>query len=105
MKALENIAALAADHNVNMLDEQAVIAMLRKCSEKPYTYIRVYKDAQLFGKHISAIKPGDTVLHNGQVCTVSASNLSRGDFMGALLFGDSYSLGNKPVIVITNVRF
>lgn len=62
MKQLENIAALMAAENINML-------------------------------------------HNGQVCTVTASNLSRGDFMGALLFGDSYSLGNKPVIVITNVRF
>lgn len=99
MKALENIAALAADHNVNMLDEQAMIAILSSDDA------RVYKDAQLVGKHISAIKPGDTVLHNGLVCTITASNLSRGDFMGALLFGDSYSLGNKPVIVITNVRF
>lgn len=99
MKALENIAALAADHNVNMLDEQAMIAILSSDDA------RVYKDAQLVGKHITDIKPGDTVLHNGLVCTVTASNLSRGDFMGALLFGDSYSLGNKPVIVITNVRF
>lgn len=99
MKALENIAALAADHNVNMLDSEAVIAILSSDGA------RVYKDAQLVDKHITDIKPGDTVLHNGQVCTVSASNLSRGDFMGALLFGDSYSLGNKPVIVITNVRF
>lgn len=104
MKALENIAALMAAENINMLDSEAVIASLKKTVAPEYN-IRVYKDAQLFGKHISAIKPGDTVLHNGQVCTVSASNLSRGDFMGALLFGDSYSLGNKPVIVITNVRF
>ena len=104
MKQLENIAALMAAENINMLDSEAVIASLRN-TVLPVHNIRVYKDAQLFGKHISAIKPGDTVLHNGQVCTVSASNLSRGDFMGALLFGDSYSLGNKSVIVITNVRF
>lgn len=104
MKQLENIAALAADHNVNMLDSDMMIAMLRKCSI-PATNILIYKNAGLVGKHISEIKPGDTVLHNGFAHTVSASNLSRGDFMGALLFGDSYSLGNKPVIVITNVRF
>lgn len=104
MKALESIAALMAAENINMLDSEAVIASLSKTCAPSYN-IRVYKDAQLFGKHISAIKPGDTVLHNGQVCTVTASNLSRGDFMGALLFGDSYSLGNKPVIVIANVRF
>lgn len=104
MKALENIAALMAAENINILDSEAVIASLRD-TVLPATNIRVYIDAQLVGKHITDIKPGDTVLHNGQVCTVSASNLSRGDFMGALLFGDSYSLGNKPVIVITNVRF
>lgn len=104
MKALENIAALMAAENINMLDSEAVIASLKETAAPGYN-IRVYKDVQLVGKHITDIKPGNTVLHNGQACTVSASNLSRGDFMGALLFGDSYSLGNKPVIVITNVRF
>lgn len=104
MKQLENIAALMAAENINMLDSEAVITSLRS-TVLPVHNIRVYEDAHLVGKHISAIKPGDTVLHNGQVCTVTVSNLSRGDFMGALLFGDSYSLGNKPVIVITNVRF
>ena len=104
MKALENIAALMAAENINILDREAVIASLKETAAPGYN-IRAYNDASLVGVHISKIKPGDTVLHNCLVCTVSASNLSRGDFMGALLFGDSYNLGNKPVIVITNVRF
>lgn len=104
MKALEKIAALLKAEGINILDRDAVIASLSQTCAPSYN-IRVYNDAQLVGVHLRDIKPGDTVLHNGQVCTVSASNLSRGDFMGALLFGDSYSLGNQPVIVITNVRF
>lgn len=104
MKALENIAALMAAENINMLDSEAVIASLKETAAPEYN-IRVYKEAHLFGKNVSAIKPGDTVLHNGIVRTVSASNLKRDGFMGALLFGDSYNLGHKPVIVILKVRF
>lgn len=104
MKDLEAIAALMIAENINLLDEQAVIASLKETAA-PAHNIRVYKEAMLFGKHISTIKPGDTVLHEGQARTVTARNLTRDGFMGQLLFGDSYLMGNKPVIVILNVRF
>lgn len=50
-------------------------------------------------KHISEVKIGDTVMHNGSLKTVSQGNLKRG-FMGITLWGDSYRLGTVPVVVI-----
>ncbi len=47
--------------------------------------------------HISTIKPGDTIIHNGVLTTVSASNIKSGGFLGTTLFGDSYSAGHKKV--------
>lgn len=47
--------------------------------------------------HISQIKAGDTVLHNGEVKTVSGTDIKQDKFMGTTLFGDSYLLGNKKV--------
>ena len=47
--------------------------------------------------HISSIKPGDTVKHEGIIKTVSKNNIKRCSFMGLTLFGDSYQLGYKPV--------
>ena len=47
--------------------------------------------------HISEIRPGDTVEHNGAICTVCRNNIKTGGFMGRTLFGDSYSFGMKPV--------
>lgn len=47
--------------------------------------------------HINDLRHGDTVLHNGELVTVSRSNLRRDAFMGRTLCGDSYRLGTKPV--------
>lgn len=47
--------------------------------------------------HVSLIRPGDTVFHEGKVRTVCASNLKRDPFMGHTLFGDSYMIGYRPV--------
>ena len=47
--------------------------------------------------HISEIRPGDTVEHNGAICTVCRNNIKTGGFMGRTLFGDSYRLGIDPV--------
>jgi len=47
--------------------------------------------------HISRIRVGDTILHNGEVKTVSGNNVKRSEFMGITLFGDSYHLGYKLV--------
>lgn len=47
--------------------------------------------------HISTIKIGDTILHNGEAKTVSKCNFGWSSFMGLTLFGDCYHLGYKPV--------
>lgn len=47
--------------------------------------------------HIDMIRPGDTVLHNGELRTVCKSDIKRGGFMGSTLFGDSYRSGTVPV--------
>jgi hypothetical protein len=50
--------------------------------------------------HISEIKVGDSVLHNGKVMTVGPNDIKGGGFMGRTLFGDSYRLGGKLVTVV-----
>lgn len=50
--------------------------------------------------HISDIRAGDTVSHNGCLRTVCRSDIKRG-FMGITLFGDSYRLGLTPVEKVT----
>jgi hypothetical protein len=50
--------------------------------------------------HITDIRPGDTVSHNGHLRTVCRSDIKRG-FMGTTLFGDSYRLGQLPVDRVT----
>lgn len=52
---------------------------------------------QIKETHITDIKVGDTILHNGKIQTVSGNNLKQSDGMGITLFGDSYVLGYKPV--------
>ena len=47
--------------------------------------------------HISTIKAGDAIEHNGELLTVCNCDIRCSDFMGDTLFGDSYSLGRKPV--------
>lgn len=50
--------------------------------------------------HVDLIHPGDTVLIDGHLKTVSPSNIKRG-FMGTTLWGDSYKLGTTPVQRVT----
>ncbi len=50
--------------------------------------------------NISQIKAGDTIIHNGVETTVTQKDIKRDEFMGTTLFGDSYNLGNKPVILV-----
>lgn len=47
--------------------------------------------------HISDIKVGDTVLHNGKEMTVGKKNITRDAFTGTAIFGDSYNSGKKFV--------
>lgn len=52
--------------------------------------------------HISVIRVGDTIIHDEKMKTISNSSISRIVGMGISLFGDTYSLGHKPV---TKVNF
>lgn len=50
--------------------------------------------------HISAIKNGDTIIHNGELKTVCTQDIRKSTFLGTTIFGDSYHLGQMPVIKI-----
>lgn len=52
--------------------------------------------------HISQIRVGDTIMHNGVMTTISGNNIKRSEFMGISLFGDTYNLGYK---LITRINF
>lgn len=52
--------------------------------------------------HISQIRLGDSVLHNGEVKTVCGRTLNNCPFMGISIFGDTYNLGYK---LVTRVNF
>jgi len=47
--------------------------------------------------HISQIKTGDVIERDGKETTVCRHNIKRSEFMGITLFGDSYTLGLRPV--------
>lgn len=53
--------------------------------------------------HISSIVAGDTIMHNGEMKTVSGNNIKFDSFMGTTLFGDSYSLGYKKVTKVLKI--
>ena len=50
--------------------------------------------------HKSMITAGDCIEHEGRQMTVSRNNITRSEFMGLCLFGDSYQLGQKLVKLI-----
>ena len=50
--------------------------------------------------HISMIRSGDTIVHDGVEKTVSGSDIKHDSFMGKTIFGDSYKLGHKLVKVV-----
>lgn len=52
--------------------------------------------------HISLIKPGDAILHEGKIITVNKEYIKNDSFMGISLYGDSYKLGYKPVKRLIN---
>lgn len=52
--------------------------------------------------HISQVRPGDIILHEGILKTLGKNNIKSG-FMGITLWGDCYRLGNKAVLVATPV--
>lgn len=52
--------------------------------------------------HISDIGPGATVLHAGELRTISKSSIGGDSFVGRTIFGDSYRGGFDPVIIATS---
>jgi len=50
--------------------------------------------------HISNIQQGDTVIHNGEMKTVSGTNIKRDAFMGTSIFGDCYRSGHQQVTLV-----
>ena len=49
--------------------------------------------------HKSLVKSGDTIKHNNKEMTVCSSDITQCEFFGIKIFGDSYSLGTKKVLV------
>jgi hypothetical protein len=47
--------------------------------------------------HIGNLRAGDTIMHNGEMKTVSGNNIKRDSFMGTSVFGDTYNHGHKPI--------
>jgi len=60
-------------------------------------------DYNTASKHITTIRAGDTVVHNGELRTVCNTDISRVDLLGVTLFGDSYRAGHKSVIKVTRI--
>jgi hypothetical protein len=53
-----------------------------------------------YNTHISMVRVGDLILHDGQVRTVCNKDLKYDSFLGYTLWGDSYKLGYAPVIQV-----
>lgn len=54
--------------------------------------------------HITDVRVGDTVEHNGKFMTVCSNDIETRGFMGTTLFGDSYKCGYQPVVRINIIR-
>lgn len=46
---------------------------------------------------IMDIRPGDTVMHNGEMRTVCRNNIKRDPLLGVTLFGDCYNMGRTLI--------
>lgn len=55
--------------------------------------------------HKTEVKVGDTVIHNGDLKTVGIETFGKDEFMGLLLWGDSYRCGYKMVELVEEVKF
>lgn len=54
---------------------------------------------------ISDVKVGDTVIHHGVVKTVCKRSFSENNFVGVMIWGDSYNLGRTPVKIVIYPRW
>ena len=72
----------------------------KDCEFASDDYLRLVDEAikyHIVNTHISNIRAGDTVEHEGRLLTVHSKSLKKGDFWGDTLFGDSYRMGTAPV--------
>ena len=53
--------------------------------------------------HVSDIKVGDCIEHQGRLMTVCSKDIKKG-FMGLTIFGDSYRLGRQLVVRATPIH-
>jgi hypothetical protein len=51
-------------------------------------------------RNIRCIRVGDTILHQGKTMTVSKKDIRSSIGISRTIFGDSYHLGYKPVILV-----
>ena len=65
-----------------------------------YAYFRIYEAV-----HISAIRPGDTVLYRGLEKTVGNSDIKQAEDGMFTLFGDSFNLGYSLVKRVVFPRY
>ena len=59
---------------------------------------------EIIKTNIAIIKPGDCIMENGVMVTVSSNHIKRDTFLGTTLRGDSYSGGYKPVLKVVIKR-
>lgn len=55
--------------------------------------------------HIRDIRPGDTVIHNGEMKTVCRNNIKRDPFLGITLFGDCHNMGRTLIKKVIFPRY
>jgi hypothetical protein len=97
---LENYIKNRSNENVNDIKSYKQV---EKTNENEFVnYQGKYYDTEKI--HIDLLRVGDTILHNGEVKTISGNNLKRGGFMGTTVFGDSYNSGNKKVTLIRKLK-
>ena len=59
---------------------------------------------EIIKTYITNIKPGDCIMENGVMVTVSNGHIKRDPFFGTTLRGDSYNGGHKPVLKVVIKR-
>jgi hypothetical protein len=60
-------------------------------------FLKLIRYTNMEQVHITEIRSGDAIMHNGELKTVCNRTLKYSSFMGVTLFGDSYNLGYKKV--------
>ena len=53
--------------------------------------------------HIDLLEHGDTILHNGEVKTLTQDWIRWCPFMGRSIWGDTYRLGYKPATLVVKL--